>query len=284
MSSLRAPALDTRTVVVTIVLAVVVAVTGVLWFTSDDRPPYDGGPVSLSTGVPEGVYHRYGELLAPRLADDLKTKVTLDPSSGSVDNLRRIIAGRDTFAISTTDAVAALDQGRLRAVARLFDDYVQLIVPAGSPVQRLPDLRGKRVSVGPPASGVELVTRRLLVAGGLDPDKDVIAEHTGLGDAVEAFRRGDIDAFFWSGGLPTKAVAELATDLKVRMVPLGEYAKKLRADYGPVYREAVVPGDAYDLSDGTDVSTVAVPNLLVTSTTVDRDLVRQVTGTVMRSR
>ncbi|KOU78513.1 hypothetical protein ADK61_12490, partial [Streptomyces sp. XY66] len=51
----------------------------------------------------------------------------------------------------------------------LYDDYVQLVVPAGSPVQSARDLRGKRGAIGQPGSGVRLGTERLLPPGGLRP-------------------------------------------------------------------------------------------------------------------
>lgn len=275
-----------RTVVRALVGAGVLASASVAVAMGTDGPePYRGGPVSITTGVRAGVYHRYGELLAPGLSADLGVRVTLDPSMGSVENLRRLLEGRATLGIATADAVADLSpdtRGRLAAIARLYDDYAQLVVPAASPVRRVEDLRGLRVCVGPPESGVELVTRRILGAVPMDPAVDVEPVRVGVGEAVEAMRAGDLDAFFWSGGLPTSAVQSLAEDMPIRLVPLGDIARELQEWFGPVYREAVVPADAY--RGGTEVSTVAVPNLLVTTAAAPAALVRRVTGTVMRRR
>jgi TRAP transporter TAXI family solute receptor len=284
----RAPA--RRTVLRALAATGVLASASVAYAIGTDEPePYRGGPVSISTGVPEGVYHRYGELLAPRLSADLGTRVTLESSMGSVENLRRVLEGRSTFGIATADAVADLpagDLGRLAGVARLYDDYVQLVVPASSPVRRVEDLRGLRVCVGPPASGVELVTARVLRAAGMAPDADVTPARSGIGEAVAGLRAGELDAFFWSGGLPTVAVQALADELPIRLVPLGEIAGRLRSSFGTVYREAVIPADAYRHGTGvaTEVATVAVPNLLVTLAQAPRRLVRRVTGTVMERR
>ncbi|MFF7242773.1 TAXI family TRAP transporter solute-binding subunit [Embleya sp. NPDC008237] len=268
-----------------VALVLLCLVGGYLVFSRDDRTT-PRGPVSLATGVPTGVYHRYGELLRPRLSTDLDVKVTVNSSGGSVENLRRVIDGVDTFGIATADAVADVgpgDRDRLRAVARLYDDYVQLVVPVGSPVQKITDLRGRRVVVGLPGSGVELITRRLLSEVGMgDMERAITPVRIGIGEATQRLRDGTVDAFFWSGGLPTGAVSDLAEHWSLRLVQLGDLAGKLRDRYGPVYREAVVPADAYP--GGTETPTIAVPNLLVTRASQDAELIRRVTETVMENR
>ncbi|MCF2533071.1 TAXI family TRAP transporter solute-binding subunit [Yinghuangia soli] len=280
----------TRTIVALALALALALFAGGLWISSDDAAPYRGGPISIAAGVRSGVYFKYGELLAPRLTEDLGAPVRVDESSGSVDNLARIGDGRNTLGIATADSVANLDPAKraeLRAVARLYDDYVQLVVPASSGIRSLEDLKGKRVVIGPPQSGVELITRRILATAEMDADRDIVPVRLGIGDATKELGAGNVDAFFWSGGLPTEAVWQLARSMKLRFVPLGEVATKLRAKYGHVYREAVIPADAYPGLDGrrdATVPTIAVPNLLVTRADADTGLIRQVTGTVMGER
>lgn len=99
-------------------------------------PGYPQGETRLATGVQRGVYDRYGQLLDAHLAKAMPgVRLELDNSEGSIDNLRRVTSGRDDFAIATADAVAQYTgpgREKLRAIARLYDDYLQLIVPAGS--------------------------------------------------------------------------------------------------------------------------------------------------------
>ncbi len=275
------------------VLAVALALfAGGLWLGSDDEEPYRGGPVSISAGVPSGVYYRYGQLLAPRLEADLDVPVSVDASAGSVDNVRRLLDGTHTLAIATADAVADLppeERDQLRAIARLYDDYVQLVVPVSSPVQTVADLRGRRVGIGPPASGVQLLAKRIMATADLDAHADVVPAEDGIGDAAAKLRDGRIDAFFWSGGLPTEAVRVLAEATDIRFVPLGDVAETLRDRYQQVYREAVIPPDAYQIGRTLpgvrqEVPTVAVPNLLITRADADLGLIRRVTGTVMGGR
>ncbi|MFJ6216269.1 TAXI family TRAP transporter solute-binding subunit [Streptomyces sp. NPDC092296] len=274
-------------------LVLVAAVLLGWWLSPSAGAAYPKGRVGFATGVPRGVYERYGQLLQAYVRTAMPgVELRLDPSEGSPDNLQRVASGQDAFCIATADAVASYTgpgRSRLRAIARLYDDYMQLVVPADSPVRSVADLRGLKVSVGQPLSGVNLVTRRLLAAAGLDPDRDITPAPLGIGEAVDALRDGRINALFWSGGLPTAAVDELSRELRVRLVPLGTLAEPLHragGDGAEAYRAAVMPADAYPaaLPANTPVATVAVANLMVTRDDTDTGLVQGMTRAVIDSR
>ncbi|MGW7100874.1 TAXI family TRAP transporter solute-binding subunit [Streptomyces sp. NPDC054838] len=276
-------------------LAALLAVLGLaVWWLRPFGEPEPRGELTFSTGVRTGVYHRYGELLEQALATDLPgVKVRLEPSEGSQQNLQRVAAGEADFTIATADAVAKyqLDgkpgAGRLRGVARLYDDYVQLVVPAGSPVQSARDLKGKRVAVGQAGSGVRLISDRLLAAAELDPAKDITPVSIGIDTMPAELEAGRIDAFFWSGGLPTTAVRELSERFEIRLVQLGDLVERLQGSGTPsrYYRAAVMPQDAYARARNTSaVATLAVPNLLVTRDDSSPALTERFTRTVISSR
>ncbi|MFJ1756238.1 TAXI family TRAP transporter solute-binding subunit [Kitasatospora sp. NPDC088134] len=275
------------------VLLLVVAGAGGWWASSARSAAGPRGEAAFATGVQRGVYDRYGGLLKEYIGSHLPgVKVRLDNSEGSVDNLERLVAGRDDFAIATADAVASFQspgKPQLRAIARLYDDYMQLVVPADSPVHKVSDLRGLRVGVGQPKSGVNLVTRRLLEAAGLNPDRDVRSAMLGVGQAADELRAKQLDAFFWSGGLPTAALSDLSEQTPIRIVPMGDLSDplhQLSGDGVDAYRAATIPADAYPRvePERTAVPTVAVPNLLVTRADVDPGLVEALTRVVIDSR
>ncbi|MGW3245219.1 TAXI family TRAP transporter solute-binding subunit [Streptomyces sp. NPDC001070] len=274
------------------VLAVAAAVAMLLWWVlPSDGPSYPKGPVDFATGARNGVYETYGKRLQPYLRTDLPgVRVHLRPSQGSVDNVRRVATGKADFAIAAADAVAdyhGRGASRLRACARLYDDYMQLVVPADSPVRSAKDLGGLRVGVGQPSSGVNLIARRLLEAAGLGEPGDVRSRTVGIDRAPELLRQGKLDAFFWSGGLPTKAVSDLAETTDVKLVQLGDLVARLHAegDESTYYRQAVMPADAYPMiQGGRAVQTIAVANLLITTDRTDIGLVDRFTRTVIDSR
>jgi TRAP transporter TAXI family solute receptor len=257
-------------------------------------PP--SGTIRFSTGTQAGVYQQYGELLRNAFHKDMPhLTVDLRTSEGSQENVRRVATddGAD-FTIAAADAVDTYELGhragydRLRGVARLYDDYVQLIVPRDSDVRSVADLRGKRVAIGPTRSGVRLIADRVLQAAGLDPQKDITPSADGIDTGPDRLRRKKIDAFFWSGGLPTQGLKNLAKTFVFRFVPITpDLVAKLHEQGGATryYRATNMPESAYpSIQNGVAVPTIAVSNILITRVDVDPRLTEWVTRTVIRSR
>jgi hypothetical protein len=155
------------------------------------------------------------------------------------------------------------------------------VVLAGSPVRSVGDLAGLRVSVGSPRSGTALIADRVLEVARI-PAAEVRTVELGINESVAAMQAGEVDAFFWSGGLPTKGVAELAAAVPIRLVPLGDLADGMRSRFGPSYRSATVPPGMYGASE--PVATIAVPNLLVCREDADPVLVERLASTLFGAR
>ncbi|MGA4839200.1 TAXI family TRAP transporter solute-binding subunit [Streptomyces sp. G45] len=265
-----------------------------LWWLVPGDKESPRGSMTFSTGVKGAVYETYGKLLRNAAAEDMPdVDIELLYSEGSQQNVERVATGKADFTIAAADAVEKYrDDGRpgadrLRGCARLYDDYVQLVVRRSSDINSARDLRGKRVAVGPPRSGVRLIADRVLQAARLDLHQDLTARPAGIDTAPELLKRGDIDAFFWSGGLPTSSVRELSEDFPIRLVPLGNLVDALHAQGGAsgYYRAAVMPADAYPKAQqNAPVPTLAVANLLVTTDRADPKLMEGLTRTVIDSR
>lgn len=236
---------------------------------------FDQVELTMAAGNPGGVYHKLSTALAdawtrapgiprPRVAD----------TSGSVDNLGRLRADQAQVGISAADAADEAqkrDGGhKLLALARMHDDYLQLVVREDLPATKLTELRGLRVSVGAPDSGVRLIAERLLDAADISPATDLRPQYMDLPTSVNAMRDGSLDAFFWSGGVPTDAVTTLAATVKLRMLDLSDVLPKLRRAY-PVYGSATLPASAYQLG-GRPVVTLVVRNFLLVNDTMPEDV------------
>ncbi|WP_371668763.1 TAXI family TRAP transporter solute-binding subunit [Streptomyces sp. NBC_00289] len=257
-----------------------------------EDPP--SGTIKFSTGSEAGVYQEYGERLKTELAKDMPDlKLKLVPSEGSQANVKRVANGEADFTIAAADAVetyelshpAAAD--RLRGVARLYDDYVQLVIPPGSDIHSVSDLRGKRVSIGLRDSGVRLIAERVLRAAGIDPEKDITPSSQGIDTGPKLVGHG-IDAFFWSGGLPTEGLRTLAETTAFRFVPIdADLVAKVHTEGAAThyYRATNMPESAYPtVQNGETVPTMAVSNLLMTRKDMDPRLTEWITRTVIKSR
>lgn len=249
-----------------------------------------GSTMVIASGGTQGVYYTYAQALARELTRRVaRLKVSVLATSGSVDNLRMVADGRATCAFTAADAAAAAYTGTtpfetrqpIAAVARIYDDYIHLVARGASPVYGLDDLRGRAVSVGPPGSGTALITDRILDAAGMSRGS-VRAEELGIDESITALKHGRVDAFFWSGGVPTTGIQALATQLPLRIVPLAGSAQALRERYGPVYHPAAIPAGSYGLAH--QVATFAVSNFIVCREGTSPALVRPLVSTIFEAR
>jgi TRAP transporter TAXI family solute receptor len=251
--------------------------------------------VSIGTGNPGGVYYPLGRAIADVLSRyapgiDATVKVT----GGSVDNVQ-LVAKRAatlgfTMADSAWDAYQGLDrfQGNpvaLRTLAVFYPNRMHVVTLDGRGITRFADLKGRRVSTGAPGSGTEVMALRLIEAEGLDPAHDVTRVQYSLAESVSALKRGEIDAFFWVGGVPTPSLAELAATpgLHMRLIDHGEAAERMRARYGPIYVKSRVLANAYP-GQKVETSNVDVWNLLVVPAEADERLVYQITKAIFEHR
>ncbi|MFG1951474.1 TAXI family TRAP transporter solute-binding subunit [Micromonospora sp. NPDC048830] len=245
--------------------------------------PEEPIPIRIATGSPTAVYHAFGQSLAALLNRELPgVRASVVVTAASAENVRLLGTGRAELGFTQADVLPTGEQERpsVLAVARVYDDLLHLVTTANGPVRTLADLRGRRVSVGAPGSGTEITTTRLLEVADLG-GAAVARERLGLDDSVAALRAGRIDAFFFSGGLPVRAVKELSAASAIRIVDLGEWTEPLRRGYREVYVSRDIPRSVYGVDP---VTTVANPNYLVVRANLPEALVREVTRLLMERR
>ena len=162
----------------------------------------------------------------------------------------------------------------LRAIGHLYNELIHIVVPAGSDILSIADLRDRRVSLAEEGSGTLIDAREVLLAHGLSED-DVQAYYLHPERASDAMLAGELDAFVFVGGVPLLAIEDLARRMPIRLLPFdGEAAQRLRRDL-PFFTSAVFPENAYQ--GVLPVPTVAVGAMWVTSAAVDADLIHGVT-------
>lgn len=229
-------------------------------------PPYPDLRLKLATGAKGGNYFTLGTALARAWQIELAATTDVLTTGGSLANLTLLASGGADVLISQVDTAADQLQRTPggprspRALSRIYDDVVHVVVPRGSPVTTLAGLRGARVSVGASDSGVLVIAQRLLRAAGIDPVGGIRPTNLGIAQSVTALEAGTIDAFFWSGGLPTPAVDDLAGRMPIRLLDLGPDTKAVRSAY-PVYTPGTVPAGSYGIPD--PVQTLLVRNFLL---------------------
>lgn len=250
--------------------------------------------LTIATGGTGGVYFPLGGELALLLTENIEgVQGSAQETSASVDNMLLIGSGDADIAFVLGDTAADAVEGRGEdfeggaidacTLGILYSNFTQLVATADAGIASVEDLRGKRVSVGAPGSGTEIIALRILEAAGIDPDADIQRSQLLVDETVAALDDGTIDAGFWSGGLPTGALVEFATGGNLAIVPTAEHTQALVDQYGPFYIEQDIPAGAYDGVDEA-VPTIVVPNVLVVNTSMPEDLQRQITEVLFEQK
>ena len=248
--------------------------------------------LSIATGGTGGVYYPYGGGIAKVLNEHVPgIRATAEVTSASVDNLKLIRSGKADIAFTLADTLADAVAARgafaggppvpAASLTVLYSNYTQLITLAASGITSVAGLKGKIVSTGSPGSGTEVIAFRVLRAGGLDPVKDVTRQGLGVSESADALKDGKIDAFFWSGGLPTPSVQDLShtSGITIRLVPSADLVPALRAEFGNLYFPLDIPAGTYP-GVTAPVAVVGVANVLVVNRSMPDDLAYQITRAI----
>ena len=254
-------------------LAVCVLAGAALW---TGAAPAQDLNIAIATGGTGGVYYPLGGGMANVLSKYLpKVQATARVTGGSVDNLKLIGSQQSEVGLVMVDAALDALKGEdkfkgspvdVRTLMVLYPNRMHVVSVEGRGIDKMADLKGKRVSTGSPGSATEVMAFRVIEAAGLDKDKDMRRERLGVAESVNAIKDGKIDAFFWVGGLPTAAVTDLGASpgVKIKMIDHAEVLDKMNAKYGGIYAADVIPAKTYPGQDKDNTITV-VQNILVTN-------------------
>ena len=230
--------------------------------------------IRIGTGGNGGVYYPMGAGLAKILSKYVPgMQATAEVTGGSNGNLKLIGTGKADVGFSMADAgwnavngLEVFKDGKIpvRTLAVLYPNRMHTVTVEGTGIDRIADLRGKRVSTGDANGATRTMAWRVLEAAGIDRNKDLRRENLGVAASVSALKDRKIDAFFWVGGVPTAAVTDLATasGTKIRILDHAEFIETMNRKYGPLYVQDTIPAKAYPGLD-RPVQVASVWNILV---------------------
>jgi len=226
--------------------------------------------ITVLTGPSSGIYFPIGGAFATYLGS-LGYKTSATATGATAENINGLLSGQGEMAIAMADAVIqAVEafgayEGKppakdLRALMGLWPNVCQIVTTADTGIKKFADLKGKRVGVGAPNSGVELNARMMFEAHGMTYN-DCKVDYLNYGEAIEQIKNGMCDVAFVTSGLGNATIRELGTSKKVVFVPVeGEGLQKLTQKY-PFYIEYTIPADVYKTD--VDTTTAAVMNIML---------------------
>jgi TRAP transporter TAXI family solute receptor len=244
--------------------------------------------LSIATGGTGGVYYPLGGGFGNILGKELPgVTATAQVTGGSVANLQLIGSGKADLCFTQVDAawdaVNGLDKftsGKLpiRALAVMYPNYMHVVTVEGTGINKVEDMKGKRVSTGSPGSATEVFAFRVIEAAGLDKDKDMTRERLGVAESVNAIKDKKIDAFFFVVGLPTSSITDLAAtpNTKIKLLDHQQYLDKMIAKYGKIYASGTIPKTTYAGME-KDAQGITVWNIMAVNASTDEKLAYDLT-------
>jgi TRAP transporter TAXI family solute receptor len=251
--------------------------------------------IAIATGGTGGVYYPLGGGMANVLSKHVPgMQASARVTGGSVDNLKLIGSQQSEVALVMVDAALDALKGEdkfkgspvdVRTLMVLYPNRMHVVSMEGTGVEKMSDLKGKRVSTGSPGSATEVMAFRVIEAAGLDKDKDMRRERLGVAESVNALKDRKIDAFFWVGGLPTAAVTDLGAtpNVKIKLIDHADAVDKMNAKYSNLYTTGVIPAKTYPGQD-KDNPIAVVQNILVANAKMSDKVAYDIVKTFIEKR
>ena len=240
----------------------------------------------IGTGGTAGTYYPVGGMIANAVSQPGKIVATAQATNGSVANVNGVAGGALESGFSQSDVATwaytgtGVYEGKpkvtdLRMIANLYPESIHLVVKKGSGIKSVSDLKGKRVALDEPGSGTLVNARIVLAAYGVK-ESDIKPEYIKPNQAGDKLKDGALDAFFFVGGAPAGAIAELASSgTGIELVPLsGPQADALRKTNPYLAVDTIAAGTYKDVPA---VQTMAMGAQWVTSAKADTETVYQIT-------
>jgi TRAP transporter TAXI family solute receptor len=244
--------------------------------------------INILTGGTGGVYYPLGVAISKIYAEKIPgAKPSVQSTKASVENLNLLQAGKGEIAFTLGDSLADAWNGnaevgfkskldKLRTVAAIYPNYIQIAALKDAHINTLTDLKGKRLSVGAPKSGTELNARAILAGAGMTYKDLGQVQYLPFSESVELMKNRQLDATLISAGLGVSAIRDLCASVDCTIV---EIPKSVVAMMGSPYQSEPIPADTYKGND-KDVDAVVVPNYLVTRAGLSDQEVYEMTKTI----
>ncbi|WP_051938045.1 TAXI family TRAP transporter solute-binding subunit [Ferriphaselus sp. R-1] len=185
----------------------------------DPAPPKK---IVIATSAGEGNYLAFSYLYAELLK---REGITLEvrQTAGAQENLKLLRDPKSGVDLAFIQGGVASSEPTLGMVSlgSLYYEPVWIFCKCAKPPEHLSAFKGKRIGIGRPGGGAQVVARAMLEASGVTADNSHF-EPIGDDDAAEALHAGRLDAAFFLDVPHSPLVQELALDHKLRLVDVTE--------------------------------------------------------------
>lgn len=243
--------------------------------------------ITVLTGPSSGIYFPIGGAFSTFLGS-IGYRTSATATGATAENINALLTGQGEMAVAMSDSVIQAVESfgaydgkpaakELRSIMGLWPNFCQIVTTADSGINKFEDMKGKRVGVGAPNSGVEINARMMFEAHGMSYS-DCRVDYLNYGEAIDQMKNGQCDVAFVTSGLGNATIMELGTTKKIKFVPVeGEPLKNLLEKY-PFYIGATIPKETYGTDE--DTTTAAVMNIMIVHENLPDDVVYDILDNV----
>nr|MDA3790529.1 TAXI family TRAP transporter solute-binding subunit [Desulfobacula sp.] len=247
--------------------------------------------LSIATASTGGSWYPAGGAIASVINKYVPgAEASAHPSAASRENIRLIEKKKTDlgmvmpdvayFAQTGTDLYDGKPPAKIAGLFSFWGIDLLIIARANTDIYKIEDLKGKKVGFGPPGSGSEAMSKRILGEYGITY-KDLKAQFLSAPEQARALKDNSLDAAMYTIGTPASAFVDLCTLNKCRLIPIEkEMMGKLLKKY-PYYSASVIPANAYPQIT-TDTPALKWLGLIVVSEDMDTDLAYNIVKNVSK--
>jgi len=251
--------------------------------------------ITIGTGALTGTYYPTGAAICRmlnKLSFKKQIRCSVETTQGSVYNINTIKSTEFDFAIAQSDIVYKAAQGigsfknkkvnNLRSVMAIYPELLTLIARKDAKINKLFDIKNKRINIGNKGSGTEGTVLSLLKASKIQKKQ---LKHAGALNAVampDALRDKKIDAYFYMVGHPNANI-KIATDSSTsNIVALNNNIVDALVKKYPYYAKAYIPAGIYK-NNTKRIPTFGVKAVLVTNSEVNEKIVYELVKVILEN-
>ena len=241
-------------------------------------PAHAARTITIGTAGVMGVYYPLGGAVC-RMVNVTrklhKLRCSVEPSEGSVSNIRDVVSGDVDVGIAQSDIQFYAREGegpfkgkpqpKLRALFSVYPELLTLMTREDANVKRFEDLRGKRVSVGTQGSGTRTTMELVMSALGVKSSEFKAALELKFVEMPPALCENKIDAFVFVAGHPNPVLQDAANGCRTRIVPVTGAAIDALIAARPYYAKGEVPAHLYKGTESAQPTLGTVATLVVSA-------------------
>ena len=248
-------------------------------------PVFSSQFITIGTGGVTGTYYPTGGAICRfvnQYKKESKIRCSVESTDGSLYNLNTLKNGELDFGIVQSDIVYQASKGegafkdakfpKLRSVMAIYPELLTLVTKKDANINKLLDIKDKRINLGNSGSGNETTALALFEASGIDKNDLKQIGTFSASEMPDALKNNKIDGYFYMVGHPTANIKDAANSTDIKIIPIDNNILENLIDKYPYFAKGHIQAGTYRGQEN-EIPTFGVKAVLVTNENVNEHTV-----------